>query len=180
MNRRPMHRLTGWCAAVVAALTVMVTAGCGFDVQTLQPYTAADGVNFTLGGGEKPPLKVRNLFIIADDSGKGFVSASMIVDGGSDTLRSITGVALDPNGKDAGAIAIATFPPVAIGSDRLVVLTDLAPISVSGPLKPGLEARLVLTFAASGAHTIVVPVVDAKDPVYAGVTPSPTAATPSS
>jgi len=183
VNRRPMRRRapirrrpTAWWAVVIASLLVLTT-GCGFDAQTLQPYTPADGVNFQLGGTEadEPTLKVRNLLVIADDTGAGFVSASMVVDLGTDTLRSITGVALNANGTDAGAITVSAFPPVPLNANQLVVLTNLAPISVSGPLKPGLEARLVFTFAQAGEQTIVVPVLDRSDPVYAGVTPSPAA-----
>lgn len=175
MNRRPLHRrLTGWATAAVAALAVALTAGCGFDVQTLQPYTPADGVNFQLGGPTGPTLKVRNLFILADDHGSGFLSASMITDDGSDTLRSISGVALKSDGTTAGELTVGSFTPIPIGSGTLVVLIDQAPITVTGAdLRPGLGARLVLTFASAGPKSIDVPVIDSSDPVYAGVTPSP-------
>lgn len=179
MNR-PLHRrLTALATTLVAVLAVVLTAGCGFDVQTLQPYTPADGVNFSLGDPPGPTLKVRNLFILADDQGSGFLTASMIVDGGEDTLRSVSGVALKVDGTTAGELTIGSFSPISIGSGNLVVLTNLAPISVSGTdLEPGVGARLVLTFTQAGSRSIDVPVIDSSDPVYAGVTPS-AAATPS-
>lgn len=179
MNR-PLHRrLTTFATAVVAVLAVVFTAGCGFDAQTLQPYTPADGVSFTLGDPPGPTLKVRNLFILADDQGAGFLTASMIVDGGEDTLRSVSGVALKVDGTTGGELSIGSFSPIAIGSSNLVVLINLAPITISGTdLEPGVGARLVLTFATAGPRSIDVPVIDSSDPVYAGVTPSP-AATPS-
>ena len=122
---------------------------------------------------------MRNLFILADDQGAGFLSASMIVDGGEDTLRSVSGVALKVDGTAGGELAVGSFTPISIGSSNLVVLINLAPITISSPdLKPGVGARLVLTFAQAGSSTIDVPVIDTNDPVYAGVTPSP-AATPS-
>lgn len=180
MNTRSTRRPSRWAVRLVgvaAVLSALLTAGCGFDVQTLQPYTPADGVNYTHGDGVNgtPQLKVRNLFVLADGAGNGFVSASMIVDNGSDTLRSISGVALNADGSDGGAITVGTFAPLAIGTDRLLVLTDEAPITVSGPLRPGFEARLTLTFAEAGEISVVTPVIASSDPVYSGLTPSPTA-----
>ena len=41
-------------------------------------------------------------------------------------------------------------------------------------LKAGLTAQLTLDFSESGQVTVVVPVVDAKQPPYATISPAPT------
>ena len=48
-------------------------AACGFDVQTNQPYTPAEGVNYDVGN---PPVQVRNLMILSREDGVGFLSAT--------------------------------------------------------------------------------------------------------
>ncbi len=68
------------CIPLALALT-----GCGMNAQTLQPYTPAEGVNSTSG-----PVMVRNLLIVADNTGRGVVSASVATYTG-DTLTGVTG-----------------------------------------------------------------------------------------
>jgi hypothetical protein len=57
----------------------------------------------------------------------------------------------------------------------MIVLTDGTPITVRSPdLVAGLTARLTLTFAKAGEVTVVVPVMDGNEPVYATISPEPT------
>ena len=57
----------------------LLLTGCGFNMQTLQQYTPAHGVNVDLQAGEaNRQLKVRNLLVVADESGKGVLSASIV------------------------------------------------------------------------------------------------------
>lgn len=178
------RRLIRWCAGlatVVVALAVMT--GCGFNATTLQPYHQADGINFQTGDltqhPDQPVVKVRNVLILADSSGDGFVSASMITDPpvgqltATSTLTSISGVALKPDGTAGDSLTVGSFSPITIGSDSLVVLTDRAPITVkASDLKPGGTAKLTFTFSGAGSFDVVVPVIDRDNPVYATVSPS--------
>ena len=164
-------RLAGVAAAVGACLAL---SGCGFDVQTLKDYTPANGVNV-----EQGTLKVRNLMIIANQSGTGRVSASIVSQDKADTLASVTGSAKKADGTTGSALTIGGGGGLALPSGKLVVLTDPATpaITVSGAdLKPGLGAKLHLQFGSGVTKDVDVPVVDASDPAVAGVT----SATPSS
>lgn len=174
---RPL-RVAGVAAALGASL---VLTGCGFDAQTLQPYTPAQGVNADVLDG---PL-VRNILVIANAAGKGQLSASLLSAKG-DTLTSVSGTASKPDGSPASTLqvtgapasggvgAAAAFAPVALPAGELVVLTSPAtPVFVSSAdLKPGLDAKLMLTFSSGAQQTITVPVVDAANPIYASVAPT--------
>lgn len=169
--------LLRWCASGVAGFAVMASVtACGFDAQTLQPYPQAEGVNFQIGPstGTDPVLKVRDLLVVSDKSGNGFLSASMIMTSGTDRLVSVTGEALKPNGSSAGALTVAKFSPIQITSTKLAQLVNLPEISVSSAsLKAGLTARLVLSFATAGNKTLVVPVADGTGAPFTTVSPSP-------
>lgn len=174
-SRRTALRARTLGAAVVlgAALTL---SGCGLNAQTLQPYTPAHGVNVENGG-----VKVRNLLIVADEQGRGVLSGSFTT-AADDTLTSVTGTALNPDGSAAGVLSV-TGGPVPLKRTGLAVLTSgSSPIQVSSPvLKPGLLAQVVLNFASGGTATVTVPVLSATDPIYASVAPMLTATpTPSS
>lgn len=171
ISRRPLHRLRGLAAAAVlgAALTL---SGCGLNVQTLQAYTPAHGVNIDQG-----TIKVRNLLIVAGQDGSGVLSAS-IVSSEPDSLVSVSGVAHRPDGTDASALTASLAAPVELKPGAMTVLTTPAPaITVSSPdLKPGLTAQMTLTFASGQQATSLVPVLSSEDPIYASVVPGTTAA----
>jgi hypothetical protein len=171
---RPLRRPARLGARLVLMLgLVWGLVGCGFNVQTAQPYTPADGVNADIGS-----VNVRNLMILSRQNGSGFVSASLEAEE-QDTLTAVSGVALKPDGSPGQPLRVTTAGPVTLPAFELVVLTNLPGIIVASPdLIVGLEARLELTFSKAGKLTIVVPVVDATLPGYETVTPKP-AATPS-
>lgn len=161
------HRLRTVGAALAVAASLSLT-GCGFNAQTLQTYTPAHGVNV-----DHEALKVRNLLIIADEAGQGVVSASLVSQEG-DTLQSVSGNAIKADGSDGGALTV-TAAPVELPAGRLVVLTDQTPrLTVSGSeLKPGLTARLKLTYASGQATDLEVPVRSAAETMYTdAVSPS--------
>ncbi|WP_454227400.1 hypothetical protein [Propioniciclava flava] len=58
---------------IAAAASALLLSGCGFNAQTLQPYTPAEGVNTQIGD-----VKVRNLVVVSDDEGHGYLSASLV------------------------------------------------------------------------------------------------------
>ena len=161
MGRNRSFRITGAALVLSAALAL---TGCGMNVQTLQEYTPAHGVNVQTG-----EVKVRNLLIVANDQGQGVLSASLTTTT-SDELTSIAGVALTPTGEPAAPLAF-TASPVPLPANQLVVLTVKDPlISVSNPaLKPGLTAQVQLGFASGDTTDLIVPVVSASDPIYAAI-----------
>lgn len=168
-------------AAVALGLGAALTlTGCGFDAQTLQPYTPADGVNLT-----QDTLKVRNLLIIVDDAGKGRLSGQLTNGSKADTLTGVSGTALKVDGTPAGAITAAT-PSVKIPAGGMAVLTQPGnEVTLSSPdLKAGLGSQLKLTFASGVTMDARVPVVSASNPIYAeaaggSAAPSPAVATAS-
>ncbi|MET0692590.1 MAG: hypothetical protein ABWX96_14955 [Propionibacteriaceae bacterium] len=168
---RAVSRLSRLGAAVVFSLTLVLTvSACGMDVQTNQPYTPAEGVNFDVGD-----VHVRNLMILSKADGSGILSGSL-VSVERDALVSVAGVPITVNGTDGTALKVTIPDPVALGNSVLVVLTQRPFITVdSDELVPGLTARLVLTFSSAGESTVIVPIVDGNQPDYATITPTPSA-----
>ena len=150
------------CVPLALALT-----GCGMNVQTLQPYTPAEGVNSSTG-----PVMVRNLMIIADNTGRGVVSASLVTYG-DDTLIAAAGVPQKSDGTPGSPLVVTTTGlPAQLSSNTLVVLTNPpVRVAVTSPdLKPGLLADVTLTFAKAGPVKLVAPVVSASEPEYESIT----------
>ena len=150
------------CVPLALALT-----GCGMNVQTLQPYTPAEGVNSSTG-----PVMVRNLLIVADNTGRGVVSASLVTYG-DDTLTAVAGVPQKSDGTPGSPLVVTTTGlPVQLSSNTLVVLTNPpVRIAVTSPdLKPGLLADVTLTFTKGGPVKLVAPVVSASEPEYESIT----------
>lgn len=171
-TRRPVRRMRGLAAAAVlgAALTL---SGCGLNVQTLQTYTPAHGVNV-----DQDNLKVRNLLIVAGPDGAGVLSAS-IVSREADSLTGVSGVAHRPDGTAASPLTVSLPGPVELKPGALAVLTSGTPVTVNSPdLKPGLTTELTLTFGSGLQTTTVVPVMSKDDPMYASVAPAAPAPEP--
>lgn len=169
-------RLAGVTAALGAALTF---TGCGFDVQTLQSYTPAHGINLESEGcgastDSKQCVKVRNLLVIANASGVGRLSASITSPRQADALSLVQGRALNADMTDAGPLTIGSVDvPLPLGKLAVLTSSDVPAITVSGSaLKPGLTARLRLVFSSGVALEAVVPVVDASQPIYTTVAPA--------
>ncbi len=151
--------------------SVLLLTGCGFNAQTLQPYTPAEGVNAQVG-----TVKVRNLVLVSDASGKGYVSASL-VSSANDTLVKVSGTPTLLNGSAGVPLTVSGGTPVPLSANKLAVLTEpTATLQVSSPdLKPGLLASVTLEFASGSHQTIQTPVLSVKDPIYATVSPAPAA-----
>lgn len=160
-------RLAGATAALASSLTL---TGCGFDAQTLQSYPPAQGINVDVAGGPK----VRNLLLIANASGKGQLSASIVAPTTADRLIAVAATPIKPD-STLGAPLTVSAANVTLPAGRMVVLTDtaVAPIIVTGAdLKPGVTANVTLTFASGAVQKVVVPVLDAANPIYATAAPS--------
>lgn len=170
-SRRPVRLATS--LALVLGLMWSLVA-CGFDVQTTQPYTPADGVNLDVG-----TLKLRNMMVLSDASGEGFLAGS-IVDSQDEQLVSVAGIPVNSDGTLGSALDITVNESVTLPANQLVTITQLPRIPVVGTgLVPGLEVNLTLTFTKAGAVAITVPVVDKTFQAYQTVSPTPYA-TPSS
>ncbi len=170
----------------LASGLLLVVSACGFDAQTLAPYTPAAGVNVNVGDGPNgqaaaSTIQVRGLLILSSEAGQGFLSGSLYTQG-SDALTGVSGYAIKPDGSQGAPIVATISDPVMVTNGNLVVLTDRQPITLtSSDLAPGLSANLTLTFADAGAEQVLVPIGDATVPPYNTISPSPSpSASPSS
>ncbi len=166
------------CAALTLGMLGAVS-GCGMNVQTNEPYTPSEGVNFDVGDQADPStvVHVRNLMILSRTPGEGIVSASMVT-GGSDALTSLTGTATKPDGSTGAAFTAGLATPVPLNPNQLVVLTARPLLTVqSADLAAGLSASVTLEFQKAGQITVRTTVVDATQPAYATISPAPSAST---
>jgi hypothetical protein len=163
-------------ASLLMVIGLLYLAGaCGRDLQTFQPYTPGEGVNFDVGDPADPNnvVHVRNLLIISWAPGEGVVSGT-IVTAGRDSLTGVSGIPIKADGTE-GAPFTGTIPStVALANGVQVVLTDQPPIIVTSPdLMAGLEAILTLQFENAGELTVRVPIVDGNESQYVNLKPSP-------
>jgi hypothetical protein len=178
-NSSPASR--GWSptvrmvAALLMVVAVSVATACGFEKQTLRPYTPAEGVNFDVGGDRG--VKVRNLLILSRTEGEGVLSGTMVA-GDRNQLTGVSGKAIKSDGSDGSPLTASIPSSLTLESGVAVVLTDMPLITAkSSDLKAGLLADVTLQFSPAGSATVRIPVVDANEGQYASVGPS---ATPSS
>lgn len=166
--------------AVAGAGLLFTLSACGFDVQTLQPYTPSDGVNVDVAPGpngqpDAGTVKVRDLMILAKSNTSGFLSATLVAQN-NDSLTGVTGNVLNTNGGNGPALTFTVSNPIKVGGGKAVVLVDQAPVTVSGSSLPaGQDADLTLTFANAGSQNVKVPIVDGSNEIYKTVQPSASA-----
>lgn len=160
---------------------LFVSAACGMDVQTSQPYTPADGVNTDVppsGGDPNAVVHVRNLVIISHTKGEGILAGSLVCNN-RDSLTAVTGTATKVDGSTGAPFTGEITDTVSLANGTLVVLTDRALITLSSAdLEAGLDASVTLKFANAGEITLRVPVVDGNIPQYATITPAPATPAP--
>lgn len=169
-TRTRMHR--SLVATLISIALLALASACGMNAQTLQPYTPAEGVNANVGPTGQW-VQVRNLMILSREDGTGYVSASLVATE-RDALTGITGAPITLEGTPGAPLTTTMPDPVGLTAETLVVLTDRELITVkSDDLIVGGAAELTLSFSTVGDLTILVPVVDATQPDYATITPSP-------
>ena len=172
LARNRVHRSLVATLLGLALLTLVSACGSGQDAQTHQPYTPAEGVNFNVGPTGKW-VQVRNLMILSRGDGEGFVSASIVATE-TDALTAVAGKPFKADSSDGTPFQVTMPNPVGLTPGVLVVLTDREFITVeSDDLVVGGDAELTLTFSTVGEYTVRVPVVDADQPAYESLTPSP-------
>lgn len=178
MSLSPVRRL----AAALAFGALLSMTACGLDVQTMQPYTPAEGVQADVTPADDPQaaVKIRNLLIVSSEPGEGFLSGSMTTRG-QDALTSVSGVAIKGDGAAGAPLVVTLDKPVPVADGTLVVLTGGPFITVkSADLAPGRTATLTLQFQNAGEITLQTTVVDGKEGQWASVTPSPSPSSSSS
>jgi len=181
-GRRPESRPSGQvrglrsAAAMLVALgLLLVTAACGNDAQTLQPYTPAEGVNVDVGDPAmvRQVVHVRNLLIISRTEGQGVVSATIVTDD-RDELTALSGVPIKVDGTEGAPFTATLSQTVSFGNGAQIVLTDRPLITVTSPdLVAGRSSSVTMQFEKAGEVTVLVPIVDGNEPQYATISPSP-------
>lgn len=173
--RRPGRLPRALATAACAAGLLLGASGCGFEAQTLQPYTPAEGVNIDVATepGIGPVVMVRGLMIISDTDGQGFLSAALVVER-SDTLVDVSGVPIGPDGAQGPPLTVTVPDGLTLepAEGAVVLVDDRTVVTVEGEgLVAGLTAELTLSFAEAGDVTLIVPIVELDD--YSTVTPPP-------
>lgn len=164
-------------AAVAGAGLLFTLSACGFDVQTLQPYTPSDGVNVDVAPGpngqpDAGTVKVRGLMILAKSNTSGFLSATLVAQN-NDSLTGVTGNVLNTDGSTGPALTVTVSNPIAVGGSSAVELVDRAPVTVTASSLPaGQDADLTLTFSNAGSQTVKVPIIDGNNEIYRTVQPT--------
>lgn len=171
----------GGAAMLIVLSLLFVSAACGMNVQTSQPYTPADGVNADVppsGADPDAVVHIRNLLIISHAKGEGLLAGSLVCSN-RDSLTGVSGTATKVDGSTGAPFTGTITDPVSVANGVLVVLTDRALITVtSADLEAGLDASVTLKFANAGEITLRVPVVDGNIPQYQSITPAPTTPSP--
>jgi hypothetical protein len=154
--------MTSRLLRLLAVLGLLVISGCGFDAQTLQPYTPALGMNVDVGPAGL--VKVRNLLIVSRARGQGFLSASILATTRPDALVEVSGAAFEKDQTPGAPLESNLSTPLALPAGDLVVLTERPVIRVSSPdLRAGAIARVTLRFERAGEVTLLVPIYRGLD-----------------
>lgn len=174
-------RRSGFAGKVAAACAsvglVLAVSACGFDVQTLQHYQPADGVDVNVattadGAPGNHTIKVRGLMILAKSDTSGFLSATFNAVS-DDQLTAVSGTTLSDDDSAGSPLTVALPGPVTLPAGQPVVLTNQPEIKITADkLQAGLNAKLTLTFANAGNEIVTVPIINGNNSTYATVSPS--------
>ncbi|GAB3622857.1 hypothetical protein GCM10027418_09390 [Mariniluteicoccus endophyticus] len=161
-------------AVAAAALSLGLAAGlsaCGTP-QTLQPYTPAEGAQIDARVQGTVPLKLRNVMLLAKESGKATLIGS-VISPEADTLKGATGRVITFKG-DNGSTFPAATADIKVNANEAVNLLDQPAIELAASdLAPGQTAEVTLMFEKAGAVSLRVPVVDGKKADYKTASPKP-------
>jgi hypothetical protein len=148
-------------AALAGALLLATTTGCTFvaEIATLEEYDPSDGVGGTVGD-----VQVRNMLAITEDGSRAaLVFAANNV--GQDTVQ--LKVSLTEGGA-AQQVSLPAGELTAVGTGGTeLVLEGLDVI-------PGSLLPVYVQYGAEAGSLLQVPVLDARLPEYATLTPTPT------
>jgi hypothetical protein len=152
----PPRSLARRLLVLLAAAAVLLTSACGFDAQTLQPYTPAMGLNADVGADRS--IHVRNLLIVSRERGQGFVSASLLSDQPA-ALTSVSGTVFERDNTPGVPLTSNLKEPLPMRPGEWAILTERPVVRVTSPiLRPGAIVLLELRFDEGNALEIRVPV----------------------
>jgi len=159
--------------ALLLSCSLVGLVACGFNAQTNQPYTPADGTNADIG--ESGILKVRNLVVVSREEGQGIVSASIVANE-EDTLDSVTVAPFKADGTDAPAATASLPTPMRLTPGSLTILTNGPLLTVeASDLTAGLDALVTMQFEKAGAVNLRAPVVDGTLEPWSSISATPSA-----
>ena len=152
----PLRPLSRRLLVLVAGVALLVTSACGFDAQTLQPYTPAMGVNADVGDDRR--IHVRNLLIVSRERGQGFVSASLL-SARPAALTGVSGTVFERDNTPGVPLTANLREPLPLRPGEWAILTERPVVRVSSPiLRPGAIVLLELRFDQGDTMEVRVPV----------------------
>ncbi|MGJ3508840.1 hypothetical protein [Enemella sp. A6] len=168
-------------AFVTAALAAAVLTGasaCGFNAQTLQPYTQSHGVNVdsrTDPDTDLPLVKVRNLMVVSKEDGSGFLVGAMFSEPG-DKLTDVSIVTKKVDGNAGQPVKVDLAEPIEIPAGGTAQLFGDQTVTATGAdLRMGFSVEITMTFEEAGDVTVTAPVVDGNLPDFETMSPEPAA-----
>jgi hypothetical protein len=166
LPQRLLRPLLVW----MAGASLLLSSGCGFDAQTMQPYSPAMGVSANTGadGG----IHIRNLLLVSREDGQAFVSASLLADR-SAALTGVSGMVFDRNHAPGVPLTSNLREPLRLVRGEWAILAERPAVRVTSPiLRPATNVLLQLRFADAGSVELWVPVYRDQNE-YEAVTPIP-------
>lgn len=174
MKRRAARAIV---TAAFAATVLLGASACGFNVQTLAQYTQAEGVNVDSQTDPKtdaPLVKVRNLLVISNEDGQGFMSGAMFgyVNAEDDSLTDVAVATVAPDGSPGTPFEVDMPAPIEVPSGGMSQMFGEEAITVTGDeLRAGFTVHVTLTFENAGEVTTRVVVIDGNKPDFATIQP---------
>lgn len=159
---------------LAGALLLLLLAGCAtsFGAETNKVYQPGPGISVRDTG-----VYAINMLIVTDGAGNGTLVGALInQQQRRDALETVTVSALD------GRMLDTTILPgtIALPPGRSVQLADTGWVRVGGPLDPGANCSLTMTFRNAAPVTAVIPMLNqSADFAKVPVGPTPTATPPS-
>lgn len=174
MKRRAARAIV---TAAFAATVLLGASSCGFDAQTLAQYTQAEGVNVNSQvdpDTNAPLVKVRNLAVISNADGEGFLSGAMFGyhRADDDRLVDVSVATVAPDGSAGTPFQVDMPGPIDVPSGGVAQLFGDDIITVTGDeLRAGFTAHITLTFENAGEVATRVVVIDGNKPDFATIQP---------
>ena len=150
------RRLLSPLLVLLAGASLLLGSGCGFDAQTMQPYSPAMGVSANTGadGG----IHVRNLLLVSREDGQAFLSASLLADRPA-ALTGVSGMVFDRDNIRGVPLTSNLREPLPLIPGEWAILTERPVVRVTSPiLRPATNVLLELRFADAGTVELWVPV----------------------
>ncbi|WP_456846374.1 hypothetical protein [Cellulomonas sp. P5_C6] len=154
-------------AALVVGATVagLALAGCSATngITTEDPYSAADGIRFTLGD-----VRGSNLLVVSAAKGEpGTVLGGLINDGDKDRTVTVS------DGTDSTDVELGPKETVLLGGGDVPEDGTATVLFASMDVPPGAVLKVTFSTPEDGSITVDLPVLDGSLPEYATMVPTP-------